>query len=94
MALTLPADAGAPMPADLVADAEVREHKFPTGTRQVSLRNTGTNTLWISLDDGENWFDVAAGTSWDDRVSVNKLMHCTQLGATRFVVIGIALIGP
>jgi hypothetical protein len=90
MALTLPADAGEPMSAVLVADAEVRCHKFPAGTRQVSLRNTGTNTLWISLDQ-QNFFDVAVGTSWDDRVCVTSLWYCTQLGTTAFVVIGLAL---
>lgn len=80
------------MPADLIADAEVRDHKFPAGTRQVSLRNTGTNTLWFSLDDGESWFDCACGTSWDDRVTIHKLWYCTQVGTTEFVVLGLALI--
>lgn len=56
MALTLPADAGEPMPAVLIAGAEVKRHEFPALTRQVSLRNTGTNTLWLSLDDGQSWF--------------------------------------
>ncbi len=92
MALTLPADAGEPMPAVLIAAAEVRKHKFPSVTRQVSLRNTGTNTLWLSLDDGESWFDIACGTSWDDRVTIKKLYYCTQVGKTRFVVIGLALL--
>lgn len=91
MSLTLPADAGTPMPADLVANAEVKEHVFSATTRQVSLRNTGTNTLWFSLD-GEHWFDVACGTSWDNRVSVHKLWYCTQVGTTEFAVIGLALI--
>jgi hypothetical protein len=93
MALTLPADAGEPMPADLVADAEVRDHKFRTGTREVLLRNTGANTLWISLDDGETFFDVACGTSWDGRVTIDKLWYCTQVGTTEFTVLGLALIG-
>ena len=92
MSLTLPAAAGEPMSAVLTADATVRYHKFPAVTRQVSLRNTATNTLWISLDDGESWFDCASGTSWDDRVSVQKLWYCTQLGSTEFIVIGLALI--
>ena len=93
MALTLPADAGAPLSAVLVADAEVRHHEFSSLTRQVSLRNTGTNTLWISLDKNK-WFDVAAGTSWDDRVAIREVWYCTQVGKTRFVLIGIALIDP
>ena len=91
MALTLPADAGEPMSAVLVADAEVREHEFPTTTRQVSLRNTGTNTLWISLDEGESWFDVACGTSWEDRASIASLLYCTQLGTTSVAIVGLAL---
>ena len=92
MALTLPADAGEPMAAVVVADSEVRHHKFPAATRQISLRNTGTNTLWISLDEGVSWFDVACGTSWDDRVNVQIMWYCTQVGVTDFVVIGLALI--
>jgi hypothetical protein len=93
MGLTLPADAGEPLSAVLVADAEVRRHEFSSLTRQVSLRNTGTNTLWISLDN-KKWFDVACGTSWDDRVAIRELWYCTQVGRTRFVLIGIALIDP
>jgi hypothetical protein len=91
VALTLPADAGEPLSKNLIASAEVKHHEFPALTRQVSLRNTGTNTLWISLDRGESWFDVACGTSWDDRAVVRELWYCTQVGRTRFVVIGLAL---
>lgn len=91
MALTLPADAGEPLSANLIAGAAVKHHKFPALTRQVSLRNTGTNTLWLSLDEGESWFDVACGTSWDDRAVVRDFWYCTQVGRTRFVVIGLAL---
>ena len=91
MALTLPADAGEPMSAVLLANAKPNQHEFPALTRQISLRNTGTNTLWLSLDKGQTWFDVACGTSWDDRVSLRELWFCTQVGSTRFVVIGLAL---
>ena len=94
MSLTLPADAGEPMSAVLIAGREVKSVEFPTDTRQVSLRNTGTNTLWLSLDEGQSWFDVACGTSWDDRVSTRELWYCTQVGRTRFVVIGLALLSP
>lgn len=76
----------------LIARSKVQHHKFSALTRQISLRNTGTNTLWLSLDKGVSWFDVACGTSWDDRVSIRELWYCTQLGRTRFVVIGLALI--
>jgi hypothetical protein len=93
MTLTLPADTGEPMSAVLVAGPKVKHHKFSTRTRQVSLRNTGTNTLWLSLDKKE-WFDVACGTSWDDRVSIRELWYCTQIGKTRFPLLGIALIDP
>ena len=93
MALTLPADAGEPMSATLFANAEVQQHRFPAKTRQVSLRNTGTITLWISLDAGETFFDVACGTSWDDRVNIGEFLYCTQLGTTQCAVIGLALMG-
>jgi hypothetical protein len=92
MALTLPADAGEPMSAVLVATAEVKEHVFPAVTRQVSLRNMGTNTLWISIDERKTFFDVAVGTSWDDRVSTQKFWYCTQVGTADFIVVGLALI--
>lgn len=91
MPLTLPADAGDPMSAVLFARSEIECHEFPAATRQVSLRNTGTNTLWVSLD-GRSFFDVAAGTSWDDRVNIRKLWYCTQTGRTQFVMIGVALL--
>jgi hypothetical protein len=86
-----PADAGSPMSENLVANAQVQKHEFPAVTRQVSLRNTGKNTLWFSLNK-RNWFDVACGTSWDDRASVEELWYCTQLGKTTVVVVGLALI--
>ena len=52
--------------ADLVARAAIAHHAFAVPTRQVSIRNTGTNTLFVSFDHS-NWFDIAAGTSFDDR---------------------------
>lgn len=90
--LTLPADAGDPMPDNLVAKAEIQCHKFPSGTRQLSLRNTGKNTLWLSLNK-KKWFDVAAGTSWDERVTGERLWYCTQLGTTTVAVVGLSLNG-
>jgi len=84
------ADSGQPMPGDLVADSRVRYRQFATATRQVSLRNTGVNTLWMSFD-RVNWHDVACGTSWDDRVSARGFWYCTQVGRTSFVVCGLAL---
>lgn len=90
MALTLPADAGTPMSAVLVASSKIQPYEFLADTRQVSLRNTGTNTLWISFD-RQSWIDIACGTSWDDRVNIREFWYCTQLGRTRFVVVGLAL---
>jgi len=84
------ADAGQVMPAERVAHSAIRYHHFATTTRQVSIRNTGTNTLWVSFD-RMAWFDVAAGTSFDDRVSVAGFWFCTQLGKTSFVVNGLSL---
>jgi hypothetical protein len=78
------------MPADLVAGPRVRYHRLVTSSRQVSLRNTGVNTLWLSFD-REHWFDVACGTSWDDRVSARGFWYCTQVGVTSFVVCALAL---
>lgn len=91
MSLTLPADAGEPMCMVLVATPKIARHAFPTSTRQISLRNTGTNTLWISFD-RRSWVDIACGTSLDDRVIVEQIWYCTQVGTTRFVVIGLALL--
>lgn len=93
MTITLPADAGDPMSATLVASANVQYHKFPAVTRQVSLRNNGTNTLWYSTDKGESWNDVACGTSWEDRVTIDELWYCTQVDFTEFAVAGLTLIG-
>jgi hypothetical protein len=78
------------MPAELVASAKLRYHKLPTASRQISLRNTGVNTLWLSFDK-THWFDVACGTSWDDRVNALGFWFRTQLGVTAFVVNAIAL---
>jgi|HubBroStandDraft_6_1064221.scaffolds.fasta_scaffold1091142_2 hypothetical protein len=84
------ADAGRPMPAEVVASSEIECYRFRSSTRQVSIRNTGTNTLWLSFD-AENWFDVAAGTSFDDRFVVDRFWYRTQLGRTSFVVNGVSL---
>lgn len=83
-------DSGEPMPGDVISTVKQAFHAFPAPTRYVSLRNTGPNTLWVSLD-GERWFDVACGTSWDERVRVDGIHHRTQTGRTFFAVVGIAL---
>lgn len=84
------ADTGRPMPAELVASARLRYHKLVTASRQISLRNTGVNTLWLSFD-RVHWFDVACGTSWDDRVNTPGFWYCTQVGVTALVVNALAL---
>lgn len=81
------------MPAELVASAKLRYHKLDTSARQISLRNTGVNTLWLSFDKA-HWFDVACGTSWDDRVNVPGFWFCTQVGETSLVVNALALNHP
>lgn len=78
------------MPAELAALPAVRFHRFTTVSRQISMRNTGVNTLWVSFD-RQAWFDIAAGTSFDDRISVSGFWYCTQLGRTTFVVNGLSL---
>lgn len=78
------------MPDERIARPAIRYIKFATATRQVSIRNTGVNTLWISFN-RRKWHDVACGTSWDDRVNVKGFWYCTQTGETSFVVIGLQL---
>lgn len=81
------------MPAELVASPKLRYHKLVTASRQLSLRNTGVNTLWLSFDK-QCWFDVACGTSWDDRVNAPGFWYVTQVGVTSLVVNGLALNQP
>lgn len=85
------ADTGRPMLTALIARRAVRYHAFETNTRQVMIRNTGTNTLWISFDN-TTWFDVAVGAAWDDRLMATGFWFCTQLGMTTFVVNGLSLL--
>lgn len=83
-------DSGVPMPDEVESVPKIGFHKFETHTRQVSIRNTGCNTLWISFDQ-KKWHDVACGTSWDDRVRVGGFYHMTQTSSTFFVVVGLKL---
>lgn len=87
-------DSGAPMPGFVESGPEKKFHAFTTSTRQVSVRNTGVNTLWVSFDEGTTWHDVACGTSWDDRLIKDGIWHRTQTGRTTFVVIGLQLDRP
>lgn len=86
----LHADTGRPMPAEIRSDTDPRFHELPTTARQISLRNTGVNTLWVSFDK-KAWFDVACGTSWDDRVNSPGFWHRTQIGRTSLVINALAL---
>ena len=83
-------DSGRPMQFDLVAGSKEKLFRFKTRTRQVSIRNVGNNTLWLSFN-GKEWFDVACGTAWDDRVNVDGFWYCTQTGETGFVGVGLQL---
>lgn len=100
-------DAGPPMQRSGRADREVRSMVFESDTRQLSIRNTGVNTLWFTFEDPEKlhpvlgddgkpidkrgavWFDIACGTSWDDRVMVRRFWYRTQTGVTHFVATGV-----
>jgi len=52
----------------------------PAG-REISLRNVGMNTLYVSTDD-EVYFDVACGTSFDIRQKFRRVWFRTVLGRT------------
>lgn len=84
-------DYGRPMPKEVLATPKIRYHgAFEVSSRQVSIRNTGTETLWISWD-RSTWFEISAGTSLDDRVNVPGFWYCTQLGETTFCVNGLQM---
>ena len=89
-------DAGRPMQRNVVATPRIDKVTFESETRQLSIRNTGVNTLWFTFIDPTGgtppvWFDIACGTSWDDRVVVKAFWFCTQTGTTSFVATGIQL---
>lgn len=81
------------MPGFSWSTSEKKFQPFEVNTRQISVRNTGPNTLWVSFDE-KTWHDVASGTSWDDRLIEDGFWHMTQTGRTSFVVIGIQLDRP
>jgi len=84
------ADAGIGFPDAIVSLSKIQFCELPEPTREIALRNVGTNTLWVSLDK-KRWHDVACGTSWDARVVARGFWHCTQVGRTFAVIIAIAL---
>ena len=52
--------------------------------KEIAIRNTGCNTLWVSMD-GIVWFDVACGTSWDARLEADHFFARTKVGETDMV---------
>lgn len=88
-------DSGKAMQARCTASTTIEVLEFDTETRQLSVRNTGVSTLWFTFTDPATgkavWFDVACGTSWDDRVITKRMWFCTQLGKTSFVATGVRL---
>ena len=85
------ADAGWPTQYVLIASSHEERFEFPVWQRSVSLRNTGMNALWLSLDERKTWFHVPSGTSWDDRIVNSHFWYCTQTGKTTFEVVGTKL---
>lgn len=103
-------DTGRPMQRHEVATPEVGSIVFDDETRQLSIRNTGVNTLWFTFEDPTKqyvvvdeetgkaigtrdavWFDLACGTSWDDRIITKHMRFRTQTGVTTFIAMGVRL---
>jgi hypothetical protein len=76
------------MPDEVESTSKLRYYRFDTHTAYVTIQNTGTNTLWLSLD-RRTWHHVMSGTSWDLGINVQGFYHCTQTGRTYFAVIGL-----
>lgn len=77
--------AGAPLSYSHQVDRRPDPIQCPRG-KELAIRNTGTNTLWISLD-AKVWYDVAAGTSWDARMEFDRFYARTKIGTTTLVVL-------
>lgn len=55
-------------------------------SRSISIQNTGSSTLWISIDK-KTWFFIASGTSCGGpNVLLEGLWCCTQTGWTTFTI--------
>ena len=61
-------------------DRVPRKVKCQNG-KELAVRNTGMNTLWISFD-GIVWWDVASGTSFDIRAELEFFYAKTKIGVT------------
>lgn len=81
-------DPGQPHFFDGLALPESVRFPMPGRIGHLSLRNTGINTLWISFDD-KNYFDIAAGTSYDEDVDIQGFWAKTLNGWTTFVTNGV-----
>lgn len=77
--------AGAPLSYSQQVGRRSETISCPKG-RELAIRNTGTNTLWISVD-GKTWYDVACGTSWDSRMEFELFHARTKIGVTTLVVL-------
>lgn len=62
------------------------------------LSAEATQTPWGPVDANGDpwpgapvWFDVACGTSWEDRLISKRMWYCTQSGETSFVAMGLKL---
>lgn len=81
-------DPGQPHFFEGLALSEAAKFPMPGRIGHISLRNTGINTLWISFDDKE-FFDIAAGTSYDEDIDITTFSAKTLNGFTTFVCNGI-----
>ena len=68
-------------------------HKFETHTRRLSIRNEGNGTLYLSFD-GEKWFPLASGTSYEDPINTEGVHHRTQVGRTYMAILGVQMSPP
>lgn len=84
----MPRDPGQPHFFEGLALAEGWQVELPGRIGHISLRNTGVNTLWVSWN-GKDWFDVAAGTSYDEDIDIRTFHVKTLNGWTTFMFNGV-----
>jgi hypothetical protein len=78
--------AGMPRSFSEEVGREKKKISFGMRAKEITLRNVGCNTLWVSLD-GKVWHDVACGTSWDQRLEADYFYIRTKVGTTKVVII-------
>lgn len=71
--------AGQPDLRVLTVTSERQVENFSDKGGHLTLRNNGTNTVWISWN-GRRWFDIAVGTSYECDQETCHLHYCTQMG--------------